>query len=250
MELSYKIAYFFSDAHLNTKLTENEYGKRIRMLGLFDRVKKENAMLCIVGDLFDFWFEYKHAVLGDYFEILFKLRELIQAGIHVHYVAGNHDLWLNSFFEQAIGVKVHKNCFSTDVGGKKSFVIHGDGILKTDYGYRFLKKIFTNKICVSLFRLLHPDLGVPIALFFSRQSREYTADKTFYGEQDYQEFAQTRINNGYDYVIIGHTHKPQLVSLDSGHYLNTGNWMYDFSYVRIDQNGPMLLYWDQKGAPY
>lgn len=244
MNPKYRTAYFFSDSHLHIELNERERLKRSRMLGLLEKIRSEKAMLCIVGDLFDFWFEYRHAILRDYFDILFKLRELVQDGIEVHYVAGNHDLWHSSFFEKSIGVKLYHDFFTTQVGTAQIYVKHGDGVLKKDNSYRLLKKILKNKYSVSLYRLLHPDLGVPIADFFSRQSREYNSVKEFNGEGDYHEFAQARIDEGYQYVIMGHTHHPVLTPLKGGYYINTGNWIHDFSYLILDANGPRLLRWN------
>ena len=239
-----KKIYIVSDAHFGAHIKEQEAKKRSLFLSLLDRVQEEKAELVINGDLFDFWFEYKYAVPRLHYEILSKLSSLIISGINIHYLSGNHDFWIGSFLSDEIGLKLHHNYLVIQNGKHKLYFCHGDGLLKKDSMYRFLKKILRHPLNIALYRWLHPDIGVPLALFFSNLSRNNNKNKTKYDDSDYRQFAYDKINNGYNVVALGHTHVPALEKYKNGWYVNSGDWIKKFTFIEIDESGPKLLKWD------
>jgi UDP-2,3-diacylglucosamine hydrolase len=232
-----KNIYFFSDAHLGGNNPQVEQHKEEKLLSFLDEVKKEGEKLYILGDLFEFWFEYKNSIPKDYFKVLKKLKELADAGIEMDYIVGNHDFWLGDFLEKQIGVKIHKQDLNTSHQGKSIFLIHGDGLAKKDIGYRILKKILRNPFCIWLYRLIPPDIGIPLAKWVAGKSRQHTAKRKKHYLEDYQKFAQEKIKQGYDVVIMGHTHHPELVNFDKGIYINLGDWFENFSYAVLGEKG-------------
>lgn len=232
--------YIFSDAHLGSGSPELEAEKVARIYRLFDKVKTDGDRLVILGDLFDFWFEYKHAVPKDHHEVLFLLRDLVKRGIKIDYVSGNHDFWMGDYFETQIGVALHRDHLDLEYAGKKLHLIHGDGLAKADRGYRFLKRILRNRFNIWLYRKLPPDWGIPLAKLVSGSSRDYTSRRDHTFEPDYEAYAAEKLRSGYDVVAIGHLHIPRSKKLEGGTYLNTGDFINHFSYVRVDEAGVQL----------
>ncbi len=232
--------YIFSDAHLGSGSADLEAVKVARIAQLFEKVKTDGDRLVILGDLFDFWFEYKHAVPKDHHEVLFLLRDLVKYGVQVDYVSGNHDFWMDNYFEDQIGLTLHRDHLDLEYGGRKLHLIHGDGLAAADRGYRFLKKILRNRFNIWLYRKLPPDWAIPLAKWVSGSSRDYTSRRDHTFQPDYEAYAAEKLNGGYDVVAIGHLHIPQLIQLDGGAYINTGDFINHFSYARIDEAGPKL----------
>jgi UDP-2,3-diacylglucosamine hydrolase len=232
--------YVFSDAHLGSGSKELEEKKVRRIEQLFERVKSDGDRLVILGDLFDFWFEYKHAIPKEHHRVLFMMTELIENGITIDYVSGNHDFWMDDFFAEHIGVTLHRDFLDLEYEGKRLHLIHGDGLAPADRGYRVLKKILRNRFNIWLYRKLPPDWAIPLAKRVSGSSREYTSqrDKTF--AADYQAYAREKLRGDYDIVVIGHLHIPVYESLEGGTYINTGDFISHFSYAKMD-SGRMML---------
>ncbi len=200
--------------------------------------------MVIVGDLFDFWYEYKHVIPKKFFWLYVRLRELVDAGIAVDYIAGNHDFYQGEFFSDSVGVAVYQDGFSEEIGGKKFLVIHGDGLAMRDGGYRTLRRILRNRTAQRLIRWIHPDLGFGMATAFSKKSREYTTNKDF-GETDGMSiFAEKKLEEGYDFVIMGHNHVPKFERFGQGVYVNLGDWLVNFTYGIFDGNEMQLLKWE------
>jgi UDP-2,3-diacylglucosamine hydrolase len=244
--------FFLSDVHLGAHSPEHERKLEHRLLSFLKMVEDEpDAVLIIAGDLFDFWFEYRHVVPRKHFRILGSLALLAQER-EVHYMAGNHDFWLNSFMTEDIGITVHPDDLVLQSGGKKIYIRHGDGLLKNDHGYRFLKKVLRNKVNIFLYQLLHPDFGIPFALFFSNWSRSTGEKKSHtYMDIDYREYAFQQIENGYDMVVLGHTHWPALAPHKHGYYINAGFWGKDFTYAVVEDGAPELYRWNgQEGIAF
>jgi UDP-2,3-diacylglucosamine hydrolase len=200
--------------------------------------------VCVCGDLFDFWFEYKHAVVNRYFNVLFKFSQLVESGVKVHYIAGNHDFWMRDFLTNEVGVAVHRDIFKIEINTQRLFVRHGDGIDRKDKGYRLLKKVLQNSFAIKLYRLIHPDIGVPIAHFASNLSRDKSSHKCFRAAGDYQEYAQNVLDQGYDIVVLAHTHQPLVEKLNGGYYLNPGDWIIHFTYGIVDGKNVQVKKWD------
>jgi len=233
--------YFLSDAHLGSNSPEREKLKEERLLLFLEQIKKDSQALYILGDLFEFWFEYKNVIPKDHFSILIKLKELIDSGVPITYLVGNHDFWLGDFLTEQIGIKIVKHPLSLEHQGKNIYLIHGDGLAKKDFGYRILKNILRNKINIWLYRLIPSDFGIPFAKKVASYSRNKTQfrDKEFL--EDYREFAKEKIKEGYDAVIIGHTHQPCFEELDKGIYINIGDWFEHFTYGKLSEGKFYLL---------
>ncbi|MBN1541055.1 UDP-2,3-diacylglucosamine diphosphatase [candidate division KSB1 bacterium] len=232
-----------SDAHLGSASEKIEKQRRERLVSFLRYVETHADRLVICGDLFDFWFEYDTVILRDHFRVLCELLRLTQAGVRVDYLAGNHDFWLGTFLQE-IGVQIHADDWVLQSEGRRIYLCHGDGLLRNDYLYRLLKRVLRNRLNIRLYRLLHPDCGVRLALFFSRLSRMTGKDRADYTDIDYRRFAYEKIKEGYDCVVLGHTHWPALDNYAGGWYLNPGPWMTDFTFIEITAEGPALYCWD------
>ena len=223
--------YFISDAHLGAEEEEKEKIKEEKLVSFLDRIKADVESLYILGDMFEFWFEYRHVIPKAHFKILSKLRNLVDSGIKVSYVVGNHDFWLGDFLTDQIGVKIFKDPIEVAHQGKKIFIAHGDGLAKRDLGYRILKKVLRNKVNIFLYRQIPPDISYPLAKFVAGKSRAQTDRREVGYLDDYRNFAYEKIKQGFDAVILAHTHIPTLEnfghdSADSprnGVYLNIGD---------------------------
>lgn len=235
--------YFLSDAHLGAQDHEAEARKAHHLVSFLEYFAAQDAILVIVGDLFDFWFEYRHAIPQRHFHIISLLTNLCRSGKEIHYMAGNHDFWLGSFMKNEVGLHLHLDDYVINNENYKIFMKHGDGLLKKDYLYRAMKKVLRSPLNTSLYRMLHPDLGIPLALFCSHLSRQASRDRSGYSDMDYREFAYARIADGYDYVVLGHTHWPALEQHGGGWYINPGYWMDDFTFAVIDNGVPEVLQW-------
>lgn len=234
--------YIFSDAHLGSATAEKEAEKVAKITELFELVKRDGERLIILGDLFDFWFEYKHAIPKDHHKVLFMLTDLIKHGVRIDYVSGNHDFWMGDYFESEIGVTVSRDALETEYDGKRMHLLHGDGVAKADGGYRFLKKILRNRFNIWLYRKLPPDWAIPLAKKVSGSSREYTSRRDHTFAPDYEEYAHKKLNEGFDLVAIGHLHIPIEKKFEHGVYINTGDFIHHFSYVRVGDGAIELKY--------
>lgn len=236
--------FFISDIHIGSGTEFEEKEKLNRLKSFFNYINEPGNQLYIVGDLFDFWFEYKHVVLNQYFQTLFYIHKLIENNVTVHFLPGNHDSWIRNFFTEQVQMIVHPEMLSSEIQSKQVFLFHGDGISKKDVGYRILKKVFRNPINIFLYRLLHPDLGVPLAKLMSLGSRKHNANKVFDEEEDYLNFAVDKFNQGFDYVIFGHSHKPFYKQIGNRALLNLGDWIHKFSYGQLEGGNLSLNYWN------
>ncbi len=236
--------FFISDIHIGADTEIEEKEKFNRLTSFFNYINQSGNQLYIVGDLFNFWFEYRHVVSNQYFQVLFRIHKLIENNVAVHFLPGNHDSWLRNFFTEQIKINVHPEILTSEIQSKKVFLFHGDGISNKDTGYRILKKIFRNPINIFLYRLLHPDVGIPLGKLMAMGSRKHTAGKDFNDEQDYLNFAIEKFDQGFDYVIIGHSHKPVYKKIGNHVLLNLGDWIQHFSYGKLECGNLTLNYWN------
>ena len=239
--------YFISDAHLGQADRGKEELKFRKLCSFFDMVAAKGERLYILGDLFDFWFEYKHAIPKEHVSVLFELSKLIESGVKLTYITGNHDFWLGDLLTRRLGVEVFKDELTVTHDGKRIFLIHGDGLAKKDRGYRILKKIMRNRFNIFLYRQVPPDIGIPFAKFCSRLSRGHTSERpkeSFLRE--YRDYAQRRLNDGYDCVISAHTHYPEQIEYENGVYINTGDWCVNFTYAVLKDGRLELKWWDKQ----
>jgi UDP-2,3-diacylglucosamine hydrolase len=236
-----KHTYFISDVHLGFP---NESESRLReklLLQWFDAVQDNAEAFYIVGDLFDFWFEYKKAIPKGFTRILGRLAQLVDNNIPVYIFTGNHDLWMFGYFEEELGIPVYHNPIQREIQGKQFYIGHGDGLGPGDHGYKFLKKIFRNKINQKLFKWLHPDIGISLAHYWSQSSRfasgvmeEYKGDANewllIYAKE------QEALKH-HDFYIFGHRHLPLDITInEKSRYINLGDWLTYNSYAVFDGN--------------
>jgi len=235
------LTYFISDIHLGAKSEEEEKERISRFLRILKEIEEKADKLFIVGDLFDFWFEYKYVIPKRFFSILHQLKKIREKDIEVHYLTGNHDFWLGEFFTKELGILTYENDWAGEISGKKFYLYHGDGVAKKDSGYRLLKKILRNKTNLRIYRWLHPDVGIPLARMVSGSSRHYTNRINLNDNDDYLEFARSKFDEGYDYVLMGHRHNPLEINESGKKYINLGDWLVHFSYAEFDGKNLRLL---------
>ena len=244
-----KKIYFLSDFHLGAPDPATSLVREKRIVKFLDEIKHDAAQIFIVGDLFDFWFEYKKVVPKGFVRILGKLVELTDNGICVHFFVGNHDMWMNGYFEKELGIKVYNEPQEFELYEKKFFIGHGDGLGPGDHKYKFIKKVFRNKFSRWLFGLLHPYSGIGLANYFSSKSRASTGlvEEKFLGEDKEWLIIFSRqmlLKKHFDYFIFGHRHLPLDFKLNSqSRYINLGDWIKYNSYAVFDGNNLELKFY-------
>lgn len=233
---------FFSDVHLGAPSLDDDREREQHVIQFLEQAMLQDAETYIVGDLFDFWFEYRHAIPRANIAMVAALKSLTASGLRLHYLAGNHDLWIGDFFRDDLGIQIHHNALKIETPHHRIYVSHGDGAAPSDRGYRFLKRILQSRLNIFLYRLLHPDLGIPLAKHLSQVSRDKGRLPNPW-EQEYRQFAHDRFAEGHDVVIMGHTHYPMHEITGGKHYLNLGDWITHFTYCRIDNAEISLRQW-------
>jgi len=197
-------------------------------------IQKEAAVLYIVGDLFDFWFEYRSAVPSQSARVIFELYQLVQSGVRVVYVPGNHDLWPGRYFSEQVGVDLPDDPVDVTHQGKRLYLTHGDAF-RDDWKFRLSRGILKHPICIGLFRLLHPDLGAWLARCTSRWSERRARQRPDTNDQLFLGAAEAKIANGFDYVICGHYHRNRVETIGDGKLILLGDWVQHDGYaVMID----------------
>lgn len=246
-----KKIYFLSDFHLGAPDYETSLQREKKIVAFLQSIRHDAAAIFIVGDMFDFWFEYKHVTPKGYVRLLGKLAEITDSGIPVHFFVGNHDMWMRGYFEKELNIPVYFQSKSFEWNGKKFFIGHGDGLGPGDHGYKALKKVFRNKFSQFLFGLLHPSWGIGLANFFSRKSRKKTGskDEVFLGEENEWLIVFSKevlAKEHYDYFIFGHRHLPLDIKLsENSRYINLGDWIKYFTYAEFDGQMTLLKTLDQ-----
>ena len=235
-----KNVYFLSDFHLGAPNAEESLEREKKIVSFLADIKNDAWVIFIVGDIFDFWYEYKTVVPKGYVRLLGKLAELSDAGIQIHFFVGNHDMWMTDYFQKELSIRVYFEPTDFEINGKKFYIGHGDGLGPGDRGYKFLKKIFRNPVCRWLFGILPPLLGVGLANFSSRRSRAVTGinDGAFLGEENewlIQYCREILKQKNYDYLVFGHRHLPIDFSLsENSRYVNLGDWIHYYTYAVFD----------------
>lgn len=235
-----KKIYFASDFHLGAPNYHESREREIRIITWLEKVKYDAQVIYLLGDIFDFWFEYKTVVPKGYVRLLGKLAELCDSGIKIYLITGNHDLWMSDYFENEIGIKIYNNPITIDINNKIFYMAHGDGLNSKEISFTLIKKIFTNSFAQWLFAKIHPNIGISFANFWSRKSRiaNIKRGEGFKGEDKEESviFAkQLLLNQHYDFILLGHRHVPLDINLNNNsRYLNLGDWINHNSYAVFD----------------
>lgn len=237
--------FFISDVHLRLAVAESESNKRENLINFIFHVAEEGGTLFIVGDFFDFWFEYKYVIPKAYFEILSALQEAKRRGVTLNFVLGNHDYWTSEFINQRLFDQVYERETYVEANGKQILVTHGDGILSWERGYRIFKAIIRNPLFIFFYRWIHPDLGYTFARWISRRSRHYTHSDEYNDAVmgELTEYAGNICQDGTDYVVMGHYHQAKEVKLSEGKLIVLGDWIRYNTFALFDGEEISLNYW-------
>lgn len=246
-----KKVYFISDSHFGVPTREKSSEREKIFIQWLDEVKADAQEIYIMGDLFEFWFEYKTVVPKGYVRLLGKLAEITDSGIPVYFFRGNHDVWTFNYLNEELNIQIYPDTLIKEINGKKFFLGHGDGLGKGDNGYKFIKKVFRNKVNQWLFRWLHPDIGTAMGMFWSNRSRVANENTGI----EKVNIAGIERLTGYclevlekepdiDYFIFGHIHKPEAVDLNGkAKYYSIGDWIKYFSYAVFDGEKIVLKFY-------
>ena len=239
-----KKVYFASDQHLGAPTPKASFVREKKFLRWLDTVKKDAEAIFLLGDLFDFWFEYKTVVPKGFVRVLGKLAEIKESGIPVYFFVGNHDLWMHDYFEKELNIPVYHSPREFNINNKTFLIGHGDGLGPGDKGYKRMKKVFTFPLFKWMFRWFHPDLGIKLGQYLSVKNKLISGDEDakYLGDEKewlVQYCKQKLTEKHYDYFVFGHRHLPLEISLnDNSTYVNLGDWIQYFSYGEL--NGRQL----------
>ena len=253
-----KKIYFASDFHLGIDARLSSQARERQIVRWLEQVQKDAHSIYLVGDVFDFWFEYKTVVPKGYVRLFGKLAEIRDKGIPIYFFTGNHDMWMFRYFEEEFDIPIYRAPIVREIMGKTFFIGHGDGLGPGDYGYKFIKRVFANPLCQWLFERLHPNFGIGLANFWSGKSRSSQANDTaqFLGEDKewlisyvYRKVKEIKA----DYFIFGHRHLPidYTIKGTNSRYINLGEWMNFNSYAVFDgQDVQIAFFENEQGKVY
>jgi len=248
LELNNKKIFFASDFHLGVPNHQESLARERRIIAWLDSIKDEAHSIYLLGDIFDFWFEYKHAIPRGHIRLQGKLAELRDAGIPIIFFTGNHDMWMFHYFPKEFGIPVYREPQVLEIGEHKLLIGHGDGLGPGDTFYKILKRFFNSRICQWMFARLHPNFGIGLANYWSRNSRisNMKREEKFQGEEN--EFLLTYCkdsekNSHYDFYVFGHRHLPLDLKVgEHSRYINLGEWVHFDTYAVYDGKTVILKY--------
>lgn len=235
-----KKVYFSSDNHLGAPTQVESRPRERKFLRWLDSIRPDAHAIFLMGDLFDFWFEYRTVVPKGFVRVLGKLAEFQDSGIEIHFFVGNHDLWMDGYFEEELGIPVYHDPASFVMNDKKFFLGHGDGLGPGDKGYKRMKKVFRGRFFQWLFRWGHPDIGIKIAQYFSVKNKLISGDDDhiFLGEEKewLATYAKRKLETEhFDYFVFGHRHLPMTIQVgENSTYYNLGDWIHHYTYGVFD----------------
>lgn len=237
-----KKIYLASDFHLGAPTYEESLHREKKIVQWLESIENDAAGIILVGDLFDFWFEYRHVIPKGFVRFLGKIAQLRGRNIPVIFFTGNHDLWMSDYFQKELGIQLEREPKSYQMGPHKIHIGHGDGLGPGDRKFKFYKKVFLSRIARWGFRWLHPDLGVGLAKLWSGHSRNHPDDVEFQGENEWLIIYSKSVESTqhHDFYIYGHRHIPSKLATDNFTYYNLGEWISKYTFLEIDQNGSSL----------
>ena len=235
-----KKIYFASDNHLGAPTKDASAPREKKFVAWLDDIKQDAAAIFLLGDLFDFWFEYKTVIPKGFTRTLGKLAEISDSGIPVYFFVGNHDLWMDDYFKTELNIPVYHQPEEFVLNNKTFFIGHGDGLGPADKGYKRMKKVFTHPFFKWVFRWVHPDVGMRIAQYLSVKNKLISGDDDakFLGEENewLAQYSQKKLEEKHrDFFIFGHRHLPLEIELNpSSKYINLGDWIGYYTYGVFD----------------
>ncbi|MCM2302616.1 MAG: UDP-2,3-diacylglucosamine diphosphatase [Flavobacteriaceae bacterium] len=237
--------YFASDQHFGAPTREASLPREYKFVQWLDEIKKDADILFLLGDLFDFWFEYKTVVPKGFIRVLGKIAELKDAGVEIHFFVGNHDLWMNDYFETELGIPIYREPKEFILNNKTFLIGHGDGLGPGDNSYKRMKKVFTNPFSKWLYSWLHPDIGMRLAQYLSVKNKLISGDEDveFMGDNEWLLlYCKRKLETKhYDFFIFGHRHMPLEIDINSNSkYINTGDWISHYSYAVFEKESILL----------
>ena len=246
-----KRIYFCSDNHLGSPNRNLSLEREKIFITWLDQIKTDAQAIFFLGDLFDFWFEYKKVIPKGFTRLFGKLAELSDSGIELFFFVGNHDCWIGNYFEDELGINVFHKKVDLNIDNYNILIGHGDGLGPGDSKYKFLKLLFRNPILKKLFSFIHPDIGISLGKFLSQKNKIISGDEKVFESEDKEmlfsyckDVLKTKY---YHFFIFGHRHVP--LELDLGNnskYFNTGDWITHFSYLVYDGNSFNLNYFNKQ----
>ncbi len=240
--------FFLSDFHLGAPNAKDSLVREKKIIAFLNSIQNQATEIFLLGDTFDFWFEYKYVVPKGYVRLLGKLAELSDRGIKIHFFVGNHDMWMKDYFQKELNIDVYFEPKEFLLNHKKFLIGHGDGLGPGDKGYKFIKKLFRHPVAQWIFGMIPPVIGIGLANYFSRKSRAQTgkSNEVFLGEENewLVQYCKRKLETSfYEYFIFGHRHLPLHIKLmDESSYINLGDWIQYFSYAVYDGETVELKY--------
>ena len=235
-----KNIYFIADAHLGSIAIPHRREQERRLVRFLDEIKDKAEAIYMLGDMFDFWFEYQTVVPKGYTRFLGKISELTDMGIEVHYFTGNHDIWCLDYLEKECGVTLHRQPLTLEIGDKTFRLAHGDGLGDRDWKFKLIRSVFHNKVCQWMFRWLHPTFGMPFGLNWAKHSRMKHSEEPPYkgeAEEPLVIFAKQYLKEhpDVDFFIFGHRHIELDLALSrQTRLIILGDWISQFTYAVYD----------------
>lgn len=235
-----KKIYFASDQHLGAPTAEESFPREQKFVAWLNEIKDDAAAIFLLGDLFDFWFEYKTVVPKGFVRVLGKLAEIKDSGIPIYFFVGNHDLWMKDYFEKELNIPVYHKPQEFTFNTTKLLIGHGDGLGPGDKGYKRMKKVFTFPLFQWMFKWLHPDLGMKLGQYMSVKNKLISGDEDakYLGEENewLVQYCKRKLETKqYDYFVFGHRHLPLEIDLEkNSKYINLGDWIHYFTYGVFD----------------
>ncbi len=240
--------YIISDNHFSMDLDSSENNRREKLFQIIDKIKKIGVGSLIIGvDFFDYWFEYKYEIPKGYENILKSLNDLNNHNIDIYYILGNHDYWDFGYLNKMTGAKIFKQDFEFIYNNKKILITHGDGIVKSEYGYRFMRSIIRSKLFIKLYKLFPAKLTCNFSKIFSRVNSGYNHNDKYVEaiRNDTLEYAQKKWNENYDIVCIGHYHQDGIISNAQKKLIYLGDWLNKFTVTIINEETCWQGNWKQ-----
>ncbi len=243
--------YFISDAHLGSRLMKDSKEHEKKVVDWLDKIKTDATAVYLMGDMFDFWYEYKTVVPKGYVRFLGKLAQLVDSGIEIHFFTGNHDIWTFGYLEKEVGLIVHREPITVRLGNKNFYLAHGDGLYAEDKGFKIIRSIFHSPLAQKLFRLVPPQLGQEFGFNWSKRNREKILhiENKFLGEEDENlvVFSKKYVldHNDIDFLVFGHRHIALDLEIKKGkRVIILGDFVSAFTFGVFDGENFRLEYPD------